>query len=192
MLRYAISYNETAVLGQFYQGGIPWRRWGDRYHSHALCGFGKLGSLPGGHQLWSEMNISDFQHLTWYSHREGFFFLLILCSVSLETATESEYLLCEIQKCYFAVKIWHREASTQNQQPTAILQWCVQGKSQTRELTDCSVPKEPWCSLCHDGVSHQEERELNSQSGLPTETAQNAHGEKKNQNRILGCCGILT
>lgn len=34
---------------------------------------------------------------------------------------------------------------------------CIQGKSQTHELTDCSVPKEPWCSLCH-GVSHQEER----------------------------------
>lgn len=56
----------------------------------------------------------------------------------------------------------------------------VQGKNQTHELTDCSVPKEPLCSLCHHGVSHQEESELNSQSGFPTEpTAQNAHGEKK-------------
>lgn len=57
---------------------------------------------------------------------------------------------------------------------------CVQGESQTRELSDCSVPKEPSCSLCHDGVSHQEESELNSHSGFPTETtAQNAHRGKK-------------
>lgn len=72
-----MSYNRTLRV-------VP-PRWkfhgkgGDRHHGHASCGFGILGSLPAGHQLQPDMNISDFQHLTWYKCREvGFFSLLIL------------------------------------------------------------------------------------------------------------------
>lgn len=61
---------------------------------------------------------------------------------------ESEYLLCEIQKCYSAVKFWHRGTSTQNQQPIPILQWCAsKEKAKPVSWLIALFPKNPGAPL---------------------------------------------
>lgn len=154
----------TELWGQFYQGGNSMEKVGWQVPEPCFAWVWDSG-LPS---WWSpalvEMNISDFQHLTWYY---SCFSLLILRSVKFRSV----------------ILLWNFGTESPVPRINSQLQFYTDAcprKNQTHELTDCSVPKEPSCSLCHNGTSHQEESELNSQSGFPTEpTTQNAHGEKK-------------
>lgn len=99
----------TELWGQFYHGGNSMEKVGWQVPEPCFAWVWDSG-LPS---WWSPALVWD-EHL-W----------LPTSNMVLLMFFPSNSTLCEIQKCYFAVKFWHRKPSTQNQQPTSILHWCV-------------------------------------------------------------------